>query len=142
MSESDSSLGRFSGGPFRGPCGEMTYTEGSRQLQIYWEHSPVCDICLYPDFRRWSADPNDAIPEERQLQMLNTLRAWIAAQNLTSSIDAPANQAEDSVLCHWRDCTRFRLRENYYCAHHYDLSCLARDPPSRVGSSNNRSRVP
>jgi len=51
MSESDSSIGRFSGGPFRGLYGEMTYTEGSRLLQIYWEHSPVWDICLYPDFR-------------------------------------------------------------------------------------------
>ena len=76
----------------------MTYTEGSRQLRIYWEFSPVCDVCLFPDFRRWSADPNDTIPEERQLQMLNALRAWLAAQKLTSSLDVPANLAEDTVL--------------------------------------------
>ena len=117
----------------------MTYQEGLRSLPIYWELSTV--VCVYPDFRCWPDAPNERISEGRQLEMLQALRAWFSSLNIKSSVDAPANLVEDTVLCHGRDCTRMRLINQYYCSYHYDLSCLARDPVSPQ-PSNNRWRVP
>src|SRR5262245_25861545 len=118
--------GEFSG-RFGGRDGVIAYREPPRELKIHWElsGSPQFDVLVSPDFREWPSG-SEPISEERQLQILSALRHWLASQKLRSNIDLPSDTSEDTERCIWAGCECHRLKQYYYCRHHFDLSCLAR----------------
>lgn len=120
-------VGEFSG-HFGGRDGVITYREPPRELQFHWElsGSPRFDVLVSPEFHQWHSGSAQPISEERQLEMLSALRRWLASQKLRSNIDLPHDTSEGGERCIWAGCERRRLKQYYYCRHHFDLSCLVR----------------
>ena len=144
MIEARTVPGEFSGRIGGGRCGYIYYREPPKELKIYWESSgsPECDAVLMPDFRCWPETPEQRISEDRQVQLLEALRDWLKSQKIRTNLDPPPRQSDDTTLCLWDGCDRPRLQQCYYCRPHFDLSCLVRDPPLRVRSSNKRLERP
>ena len=67
-----------------GRCGTITYHEGARNIEIYWEMSgtPGYDIAFLPlDLKEWADPKGVKIDKEHQIEILRNLRQWLKNQN-------------------------------------------------------------
>ena len=128
----DAGVGEFSG-ELWGRSGHTFYRESAKELTIYREMmvraesdgSRSYGIAVTCDFRYWSAPKGEAISEQGQVGLLRGLREWPHSRGKQTNIDLPNDLTEEPRPCLWKGCHRNRLRNRYYCEHHFDVSCLA-----------------
>lgn len=109
-----------------GRCGTITYSEGERSIDIYWEISahPHEDIVIWPNLKEWSYPENATINKEHQLEILRDLRQWLKNQNKKSNIDLPSDVSTTDKACVWANCDDRRIKGSPYCLRHYELDMI------------------
>ncbi|MHC4167870.1 MAG: hypothetical protein ACYSWQ_13000 [Planctomycetota bacterium] len=109
-----------------GRCGTITYHEGVRRIEIYWEISgnPDGDIVVWPNLREWSSPENTTIGKEHQLEILRSLRQWLKNRNKKSNIDLPSEVTTTDKPCIWANCDDRKIKGSPYCLRHYELDML------------------
>jgi hypothetical protein len=123
----------FDGGDYsfemlhQGREGEIVYKEGNRSLKIYWEFSAAekMDILVGPvNLMKWKLPTSEAIPFEKQREILTRLRTWFLKEGLISDIDLPTKIEYEDTPCMWSDCGKKRIKGSAYCLNHLDLTSL------------------
>lgn len=109
--------------------GVIRYQSGENSREIYWEMSgsPEHDILVAPmDLREWDAPKGLPIPRQRQMEILQELRAWAKEQRLRTNADLPSQLLFEDQPCIWAGCNERRLKGLASCIKHYDESMLRR----------------
>jgi hypothetical protein len=124
-------------GFLKGQCGYITYEEGSRQLQIYWEFG-IEGPCIGSIPYEWSDPSEPQLTERQQLEILAALRTWLRNQNIPSTLDEPwlGDLADEAgSKCIWASCNNPRAQGYYICKEHwmraFVLGHCARPPNNR-----------
>ena len=124
-------LGEFTG-ELSGRSGHIFYRESAKELTIYWEMmareesdgSRSYGIAVTCDFQYRAAPKSEAISEQGQVELLRGLREWLHFRGKRTNIELPNDLTEEPLRCLWKGCHRHRLRNHYYCEHHFEVSCL------------------
>ena len=110
-----------------GRAGAISYREGARTLEIYWEMSgsPRYDILLAPlDLRYWLSPADEQIPLAKQKEILRDLRQWLASERKRADIDVPTPLTYSGESCVRSGCQHPALSGLAYCLEHFDESLL------------------
>jgi len=112
----------------QGRCGDIVYMEGEKILKIYWEMPGVkeLDMLIWPDLTKWEPPVLEAIPYEKQREILARLRNWLTNEGLKTDIDLPLTIKSENEPCIWSGCGNDRVMGSAYCLEHIDYTTLKR----------------
>jgi hypothetical protein len=108
-------------GSLKGRCGDISYEDGARRLQIYWELGTKGLIIGTVPFC-WANRADPPLTDEQQLHILAELRLWLQGQNVSSDLDdgwPPDVPEEPLSKCIWTSCGNPRAQGYYICKDHW-----------------------